>query len=351
MYKQNLAASISLIPHPSPLTPTLVDLTGGFGVDFSYLARNFSKAIYVERQEHLCDIARNNFLVLGLNQAEVICSEAEQFIESMSRVSMIYLDPARRDINGARTFAIGDCTPDVVALRDILIEKADRVMLKLSPMLDWRKAVGDLGEENVSEVHVVSVNNECKELLVIMTAEKTAEVKVVGVDIEVRGEKGEVRDYFEGRWKRVEGRDYLTSHPSPLTPHLSPLTPNIFLYEPNASIMKIGCFEELERRFGVCQVAKNSHLFLSDHEVDDFPGRSFNIVATTTMNKRELKAALADVTSANIAVRNFPLSAVELRKRLKLKDGGDTYIFATTDADNQHKLYICSKTKEKAVKE
>lgn len=115
--------------------------------------------------------------------------------------------------------------------------------------------------------------------------------------------------------------------------------------------MKIGCFEEIEERFGVCQVARNSHLFLSDHEVEDFPGRAFNIVATTTMNKRELKTALANVRTANIAVRNFPLSVAELRKRLKLKDGGETYIFATTDADNQHRLYICRKTEKKVVKE
>ena len=351
LYKQNLTKDISLTSHPSPLTSIMVDLTGGFGVDFSFMARNFSKAIYVERQRHLCDIARENFQLLGIKQAEVVCGEAEAYLETMPHADLIYLDPARRDATGARTFAISDCTPDAVSLRNKLLNKADRILLKLSPMLDWRKAVSDLGEENVSEVHIVSVNNECKELLVVMMAEETAEVKVVGVDIEVRGEKREVREitfevFLEGRGKRVEHSS--TFYPLPST---LPKIPSTLLYEPNSSIMKIGCFDEIAERFGVCQVANNSHLFLSDHEVEDFPGRSFDIVATTTMNKRELKAALADVKSANIAVRNFPLSVAELRKRLKLKDGGDTYIFATTDADNQHILYICKKTDKKVVKE
>ena len=351
LYKQNLTKDISLTSHPSPLTSIMVDLTGGFGVDFSFMARNFSKAIYVERQRHLCDIARENFQLLGIKQAEVVCGEAEAYLETMPHADLIYLDPARRDATGARTFAISDCTPDAVSLRNKLLNKADRILLKLSPMLDWRKAVSDLGEENVSEVHIVSVNNECKELLVVMMAEETAEVKVVGVDIEVRGEKREVREitfevFLEGRGKRVEHSS--TFYPLPST---LPKIPSTLLYEPNSSTMKIGCFDEIAERFGVCQVANNSHLFLSDHEVEDFPGRSFDIVATTTMNKRELKAALADVKSANIAVRNFPLSVAELRKRLKLKDGGDTYIFATTDADNQHILYICKKTDKKVVKE
>lgn len=160
----------------------MVDLTGGFGVDFSFLARKFSKAIYVERQQHLCDIARENFRLLSLNHAEVVCEDAESFLKTMPHVDLIYLDPARRDNTGARTFAISDCAPDAVSLRDTLLQKADRVMLKLSPMLDWRKAVSDLGEKNVSEVHVVSVNNECKELLIVMTAEETEGIKVVGVE-------------------------------------------------------------------------------------------------------------------------------------------------------------------------
>ena len=302
---------------------SFADLTGGFGVDFSFLASRFGKAIYVERQQRLCDIATHNFKLLGLTQAEVVCDEAESWLKTMPRVDLVYLDPARRDAHGARTFAIADCTPNVVTLKPLLLEKAGKVMIKLSPMLDWRKAVSDLGEENVSEVHAVSVNNECKELLLVMTPEKAEAIEIVCVDI--RSNDGEVKDNTESRRNIFDYSVFST------------------LYEPNASLMKIGCFDMIEERFGVCQVSANSHLFVSDHEVKDFPGRSFHIVGITTMNKHEMKDALADIKSANITVRNFPLTTAELRKKLKLKDGGDVYIFATTFEDNQHRLIICKK--------
>ena len=333
---------------------SFADLTGGFGVDFSFLASRFGKAIYVERQQRLCDIATHNFKLLGLTQAEVVCDEAESWLKTMPRVDLIYLDPARRDAHGARTFAIADCTPNVVTLKTLLLEKAGKVMIKLSPMLDWRKAVSDLGEENVSEVHAVSVNNECKELLLVMTPEKAEAIEIVCVDI--RSNDGEVKEVKEvkgdGEVKEVkefkEVKDNTESRRNIFDYSVfSTLQNPSFLYEPNASLMKIGCFDMIEERFGVCQVSANSHLFVSDHEVKDFPGRSFHIVGITTMNKREMKDALADIKSANITVRNFPLTTAELRKKLKLKDGGDVYIFATTFEDNQHRLIICKKALKK----
>ena len=333
---------------------SFADLTGGFGVDFSFLASRFGKAIYVERQQRLCDIATHNFKLLGLRQAEVVCDEAESWLKTMPRVDLIYLDPARRDAHGARTFAIADCTPNVVTLKPLLLEKAGKVMIKLSPMLDWRKAVSDLGEENVSEVHAVSVNNECKELLLVMTPEKAEAIEIVCVDI--RSNDGEVKEVKEvkgdGEVKEVkefkEVKDNTESRRNIFDYSVfSTLQNPSFLYEPNASLMKIGCFDMIAERFGVCQVSANSHLFVSDHEVKDFPGRSFHIVGITTMNKREMKDALADIKSANITVRNFPLTTAELRKKLKLKDGGDVYIFATTFEDNQHRLIICKKALKK----
>ena len=320
LYKQSLLER--LVCQDGDIS-SFADLTGGFGVDFSFLASRFGKAIYVERQQRLCDIATHNFKLLGLTQAEVVCDEAESWLKTMPRVDLIYLDPARRDAHGARTFAIADCTPNVVTLKPLLLEKAGKVMIKLSPMLDWRKAVSDLGEENVSEVHAVSVNNECKELLLVMTPEKAEAIEIVCVDI--RSNDGEVKEVKDN------------------TGSCNPF----FLYEPNASLMKIGCFDMIAERFGVCQVSANSHLFVSDHEVKDFPGRSFHIVGITTMNKHEMKDALADIKSANITVRNFPLTTAELRKKLKLKDGGDVYIFATTFEDNQHRLIICKKALKK----
>lgn len=297
----------------------IVDLTAGFGVDMAFISQGFQRAIHVERQAPLCAVSSQNYKLLGLNHIEVVCADGIDYLHQMDHADLIYLDPARRDDHGARTYGIADCTPNVLALRDELLQKSDRVMLKLSPMLDWRKAVEDLG--HVSEVHIVSVDNECKELLLILSKdEKPLRLFCVNND-----------QVFEA--------SALPQGPSSVL-HLS----SSFLFEPNASIMKAGCFAALAQRFGVQQLDKNSHLFVSDHDISDFPGRRFVIEKTTSMNKRELKAALDGIDRANITVRNFPMSVAELRKRLKLKDGGECYLFATTLADNQHQLFLCRKT-------
>lgn len=303
----------------------LVDLTGGFGVDFVFMAQALSSAIshftYVERQEHLCAIARQNFRLLGLSQAEVVCADGAEYLRTMPSAEVIFLDPARRDDHGGRTYGISDCTPDVLQLRDLLLQKACCVLLKLSPMLDWRKAVDDLGERYVREVHIVSVRNECKELLVLLGLGEGFRLVCANDD-----------SVFE-----VEscGNDEPCLSDSPCAGQ--------FLYEPNASIMKAGCFAELSQHFGVAAIAQNSHLFISTNLVDDFPGRAFQIEAVTSLNKRELKKHLCNISQANITVRNFPLSVAELRRRLKLNEGGSTYIFATTLASGDRVLLVCHK--------
>ena len=313
---------------PSP--STVIDLTGGFGVDFSYMARGFQKAVYVERQPHLCEAARHNFQLLGLENAEVVCGDGVEYLKNLpspfnaQSPLTIYLDPARRDENGKKTYAISDCTPDVVALKDLLLEKAGRVMIKLSPMLDWHKAVDDLGE--VVEVHIVSVDNECKELLLVLAKNPAAPLRVVCANIRHDTET----ELFE----------FFPSNDNLSIPLFPALRERDFLYEPNASIMKAGCFAEVADRFGVQPTGSNSHLFLSPQFIPDFPGRKFQIEKVTSMNKKELKHVIGGLTKANITVRNFPLSVAELRKRLKLADGGDTYIFATTLGEKDHVLLI-----------
>ena len=305
----------------------IVDLTAGFGVDMAFMSQGFQKAIYVERQAPLCAISSENYKLLGLNHIEVICVDGIDYLHQLEHADLIFLDPARRDNHGARTYGIADCTPNVLELRDELLEKADRVMLKLSPMLDWRKAVEDLG--HVNEVHIVSVDNECKELLLILSKEKKP-LKLLCVNND---------QVFEG-----DQGDWLNERSIAEIRVPVPMSSQAYLFEPNASIMKAGCFTLLEQRFNVSQLDKNSHLFVSDKDCSDFPGRRFTIEKTTSMNKRELKTALAGIDKANITVRNFPLSVAELRKRLKLKDGGNLYLFATTLADGQHQLFLCRKT-------
>lgn len=305
---------------------TLVDLTGGFGVDFSFMSCGFKKSIYVERQKHLCEIADSNFGVLKLTGANVVCGDGVEYLETLDHVSWIYLDPARRNEHGGKTYAISDCMPDVTEIKDLLLAKADKVMVKLSPMLDWRKAVADLGN-CVSEVHIVSVDNECKELLLIMQRE-AAELKVVCVNNDEVFVFGSSDDTF-----RSEG----------VKEWRSDATESTYLYEPNASIMKAGCFAELERAFGARQVERNSNLFVSEHFIEDFPGRKFRVEKVTTLNKKDIKNALDGIVKANITVRNFPMSVEQLRKRLKIKEGGSDYIFATTLMDKSHVLLLCSR--------
>ena len=205
-------------------------------------------------------------------------------------------------------------------IKDELLKKADVVMLKLSPMLDWHKAVSDLGEQYIKEVHIVSVQNECKELLIVMQQQPAEPLTVYCVNDD----------------------SVFSYHPSPTSSnHIFHLSSFIFLYEPNASIMKAGCFAEVEQAFGISQLAPNSHLFTSTQLINDFPGRKFRIMAISSMNRQELKSALKDIRQANIAVRNFPMSVADLRRRLKLSEGGNDYIFATTLAEGKKVLIIC----------
>ena len=312
---------------------SFVDLTAGFGVDAAFIAQGFQKAVCVELQPELCAISSENFKLLGLHQIEVVNGNGLDYLHTMPHADLLFIDPARRDEHGGRTYGIADCTPNVLDNLDEMMEKADRVLIKLSPMLDWRKAIEDLGQQHVSTVYIVSVDNECKELLIEVRSEKckvkSAEPSLRVVCVNLLSD-GTSQDF-----------EYDPSS-SVVAEHLSYTTPR-FLYEPNASLMKAGCFDLLASRYGVEQADVNSHLFLSDGRVESFPGRGFIIDRVTSMNKRDLKEALSGITHANIAVRNFPMSAVELRRRLKLRDGGDTFIFATTVANQGHLLFVCRK--------
>lgn len=309
-----------------------VDITGGFGVDFSYIASALDiKAVYVERNEVLCNLARHNFPLLGLDKAEVVCGDGEEYAKKLEKATMVYIDPARRDEHGARTYGIEDCTPNILELLPMLMQKTDYVVVKLSPMLDWHSAVAAVdgcldGSSCVTEVHIVSLANECKELLMVVAHGKQ-KLKVVCINGNQQFAYCPDEDVAPVSYSDSEADAIVCS----------------YLFEPNASIMKAGCFQALAAKYGVCGVGRNSHLFVSKTDVAEFPGRRFVVEAMSTMNKKELKRTLANITKANITTRNFPLSVAELRKRLKLKDGGDVYLFATTLADDSHVILVCKK--------
>ena len=343
-----------------------VDLTGGFGVDFSYIASRLGvKSMYVERQAHLCEAAKENFGRLGLKNAivkngdgiEVLHSFASKkddaasdslgIIEEQSRsllktnlgLKLIFIDPARRDDAGNKVVSLKDCTPDVTLLQEEMLSKADYVIIKLSPMLDWHRAVSELN--CVQEVHIISVNNECKELLLVLSARNMGEMEASSADGEVK-HAGNLRIYCVNDAQSFVC-DELDMESSSVKIAPSTLEEMQYLYEPNASLMKAGCFGVLSGRYDARMLSKNSHLFVSREPIAAFPGRSFRIIAVSSFNKKELKRHLSGITKANIATRNFPLSVAELRKRLKLKDGGETYIFATTLSDESHMLVITEK--------
>ena len=361
LYKAELAARLLGLPASSSGTEMkaeneieFVDLTGGFGVDFSYIAARLGvKSMYVERQAHLCEAAKENFERLGLKNAivkngdgiEVLHSfhpkkkdaasdddslgitydQPRSLLKTNPGLKIIFIDPARRDDAGNKVVSLKDCTPDVTVLQEEMLSKADYVIIKLSPMLDWHRAVSELS--HVREVHIISVNNECKELLLVLSA---------------RNMGGNLRIYCVNDAQSFVC-DEMDMESSSVKIAPSTLEEMQYLYEPNASLMKAGCFGVLSDRYDARMLSKNSHLFVSQAPIEAFPGRSFRIIAVSSFNKKELKRHLSGITKANIATRNFPLSVAELRKRLKLKDGGETYIFATTLSNESHVLVITEK--------
>ena len=361
LYKAELAARLLGLPASSygiemkaENEIEFVDLTGGFGVDFSYIAARLGvKSMYVERQVHLCEAAKENFGRLGLKNAivkngdgiEVLHSflpkkddaastddslgitydQPLSLLKTKLGLKLIFIDPARRDDAGNKVVSLKDCTPDVTVLQEEMLSKADYVIIKLSPMLDWHRAISELS--HVREVHIISVNNECKELLLVLSARNM-------------GENLRIYCINDAQSFVCEESDMETSSVK-IAP--STLEEMQYLYEPNASLMKAGCFGVLSGRYDARMLSKNSHLFVSQAPIEAFPGRSFRIIAVSSFNKKELKRHLSGITKANIATRNFPLSVAELRKRLKLKDGGETYIFATTLNDESHVLVITEK--------
>ncbi|HPW71329.1 MAG TPA: SAM-dependent methyltransferase [Bacteroides graminisolvens] len=305
---------------------TLCDLTGGFGVDCAFLSAGFKQVTYVEQQSSLCELAANNYGVLGLNHIKVVNEDGVAYLEKMEPVDCIFMDPARRNEHGGKTVAIADCTPDVGALQCLLTYKAQRVMIKLSPMLDLALTLQTM--HSTCEVHIVSVNNECKELLLILAAGvQTAEPEIHCVNLTHNG-----KQCFS--FTRSQEQEATCTYADDTA---------LYLYEPNASILKAGGFKVLSAAYCMKKLHPNSHLYTSDELVADFPGRVFRIEKSYSFNKKEMKDLLGNISKANISIRNFPSTVDELRKRTKLKDGGDVYLFATTLNSGDKVLLECYK--------
>jgi len=317
---------------------TLIDLTGGMGVDTAYLSDNFDETIYIEAQEELCELARHNFKVLN-KSIKVVNAKAEDFLSQCDNVDCIYLDPARRDEYGRKMVSLHDCSPDVAELQNLLFEKTNTVIVKLSPMLDIDIIKKEL--KNIKEIHVVAVKNECKEVLVLcqrttdngqQTSSKACS-QLITIDL---------RENWSFTFSEDEEQETVPTFADEI---------GKYLYEPGVACMKAAPFKLLSQRFNIKKLHRNSHLYTSDELVTDFPGRTFEVINVVPFDKKAKKILSQQTTDygqqslskVSIAVRNFPLSAEELRKHLGFKDGDDFYIFGTTMKGDKKVLVLGSK--------
>lgn len=340
IYKKNIAKrllqTIQDVQTVYNIESVFVDLTGGFGVDFSYMAPCFNTAYYIEQQQELCTIAAHNFPLLGLPHAKIINENSCAFLNNMSAAHIIYIDPARRNNAGKKTVAIEDCTPDISSLQDIIFSKSIYTIIKLSPMLDITQALRIL--KNVSEIHIVSVKGECKELLFVLHSKEPTSTSIPSA--------------CQQTCYPIYHCVNLATTQAPFTTAdkataLDILPANIslkglYLLEPNASILKAGVQHAFAQTFQLQKLHSMSNLFVSNTcPPSDIPARSFHIVDSSDFTKASLKKLLGNTKQGNLTIRNFPSTVAELRKRLKLKDGGQDYFFATTLSDNSHVLLKC----------
>ena len=313
---------------------TFVDLTGGLGVDSYFLSEKFKTSYYVENQKELCDLAKHNFGVLG-RKITVVNDNSESFLSKNKGFDLIFIDPARRDVYNRKMVSLHDCSPDVIDLQNILLKNAKNVLIKASPMLDISLITNEL--QNISEIHIVSVRNECKEVLIKIEPGFAGEIKYFCVNLQIdtvisteTKRSGEISFEFSENAESFAISTFAT-------------TIKHYLYEPNASLMKSGAFKLISQRFAIEKLHVNSHLYTSDNLISDFPGRIFEVVGFAPFNKKIKKELLKDITEASVATRNFPLSANELRKSLNLKESDKNFVFGTTLIGEKKVVILCKK--------
>ena len=322
----------------------LCDLTGGLGVDTYFFSKKTEKVICVEKDEYYCDVTRCNMDILGAANVCVINGDAVDFVKNddsrISNVDVFYADPARRGTGNKRLFAIGDCEPDMTELWPLLLSKKCTVIVKFSPMLDITQVLERL--PGICEIHVVSVKNECKELLVV-SGSVPADGSPHGTDV-VLYEKQNVdivcANYTSGGDEQIFRFRLSDEHYTTICPAEGV---GRYLYEPNSSILKGGAYKSVASRYEVKKLHVSSHLYTSDELVPSFPGRVFEVMDVMPFSSHACKNLSLEIPQANITVRNFPLAADELRKRTRIADGGNIYLFATTLSDGKKVIIKCRK--------
>jgi len=300
---------------------SIIDITGGLGVDCYYFSKQFKKVIHCEINEELSTIVKHNYKQLNIQNIDTYCGNGLDYLkENNTTFDCIYIDPSRRDDVKGKVFMLKDCQPNIAPKIDFFFTKSNQILIKVSPILDLKNTIREL--QNVKEIHIVALNNEVKEVLFLLEKNYTNTIQIKTINI-VKTEN----QYFDFDFNEEVGSTYS-----------EPLS---YLYEPNVAILKSGGFHQISKKLNLNKLHQHSHLYTSETLID-FPGRVFKIEHVISYDKKKLKKLLPN-NKANITTRNFPKTVAQIRKETKVKEGGNTYIFFTTDVNNTHKLVICKK--------
>ncbi len=303
---------------------SLIDLTGGFGVDSYYFAKKFISVIHCEKNEELSKIVRHNFTQLNAHNVQCLANDSETILKTIAeKFDWIYIDPSRRSDVKGKVFMLKDCTPNVPELLDYYLSYSNNILVKTAPILDITSGLNEL--KFVKSIHIVAINNEVKELLWEISKENQLPTVIHAMNISDKNFEN-----FQFNWSKTK-TNFFATYASPKT----------YIYEPNSAIMKSGGFDEVSEQFGLDKLQVNSHLYTSD-ELIQFPGRVFTIIQVIPYQKKEMKTKL-EGKKANVSTRNFPDSVEQIRKKWKILDGGDLYCFFTTDLNNNKIVLLCNK--------
>ena len=301
---------------------SIIDLTGGFGVDDYYFSKRFQKVAHCEINTDLSSIVKHNFEQLEVKNCEFFADDSSNVLaESTQKWNWIYIDPSRRNDAKGKVFMLKDCLPNVPELLDFYFEKTNSILIKTAPLLDISAGLSEL--KFVKNIHIIALENEVKELLFEIHNHYSGEITIKTANI--LKDKVETFEFILGAES-----DFPSYH-----------LPQKYLYEPNSAIMKSGGFDEVSSSFKINKLHKHSHLYTSE-ELIDFPGRAFEIEKVISYNKNDMKIALLN-QQANITTRNFPDTVENIRKKWKIKNGGNLYCFFTTDKNDNKIVLICRK--------
>ncbi len=311
---------------------SLCDLTGGMGIDIYFMSATVEQAVYVEQNELYCHIASRNFSALGRNNIYIINDDCVEYIRRIDKhFDTIFIDPARRDKQNGRVYALRECSPDVISILQPILDKCNRLIIKASTMADITQIRKELGDHIRCDIHIVSVRNECKEILVVIDSDNSCENGIVCAMIDKDGKTVTCRFHH----------DIEENLPYQLADKVLS-----YIYEPDAALLKSGMYKSISEQYNLSKLHKNSHLYTSDSYCPQFPGRCFEVIEVLPFASKVCRSIAKKYSLCNVSTRNFPLSSAQLKEKLGVKDGGDIYLFATTDVHNSHIMIIGKKDSE-----